>query len=129
MVFILRRLRRSYAQLRRNLATARNCAAVVKKVATWGVIDEHTSNESFKTRFQSNVSLTVQNKFAVHCAINVHRPNESFGLISQSNFSLTSQHKFRMHGVTDEHTSNQNFIKNFGRMFRSLYGIDLEGVA
>jgi hypothetical protein len=37
MVFILRRLRRSYAQLRRNLATARNCAAVVKKVATWAI--------------------------------------------------------------------------------------------
>ncbi len=39
MVFILRRLRRSYAQLRRNLATARNCAAVVKKVATWESTD------------------------------------------------------------------------------------------
>ncbi len=55
MVFILRRLRRSYAQLRRNLATARNCAAVVKKVATWAstsIIHSNLERYALKTSKQ-----------------------------------------------------------------------------
>ncbi len=71
------------------------------------MIDERISNESFIARFQSNISLTAENRFGGDDVIDEHRWNESFIGRFQSNILSRPEELLRVSYMIDGQRRNE----------------------